>query len=292
MAFIGLDRGIVNHWIYKDAEYFKVWFEMLYRARFALEPSRELHGDEIVTVHHGEFIFGRKGWSERLGVSEQRLRTLIKKLRDDEMIEVVSEHRKCTVYRITNYAKFNQQSNQQKDQAVQGVSGDSNQQSNQHLTTSQPATNQHLTTKEQGNKETKKQSNLKPIEYFQKYTSNLELINALMDFVKMRKEIKKPISTERMINILLSNLGKLASDDKTKIDILDQAIFHKWQTVYALKDDFKSNRYDRPLTKQEQNKSVLQRHMQEDGVIDNDGEASDPAIGSLFNSLPHHDDDR
>lgn len=151
MAFIGLDRGIVDHWIYQDAEYFKVWFEMLHRARFAQEPHTELVDGEMVVVNYSEFIYGRIKWSARLKVSEQRLRTLIKKLKAEEMIEVVSEHRKCTLYRIKNYAKFNQQSNQQKDQSQQGFESRANQQSNQSSTSSQPAANQQLTTKEELN---------------------------------------------------------------------------------------------------------------------------------------------
>ncbi|ANY67297.1 hypothetical protein BBD42_13045 [Paenibacillus sp. BIHB 4019] len=154
MAYIGLDRGIVDHWIYQDAEYFKVWFEMLHRARFAKEPHIELVDGEMVTVNYSEFIYGRIKWSQRLKVSEQRLRTLIKKLKTDEMIEVVSEHRKCTLYRIKNYAKFNQQSNQQETQVYQGFEQHVNQQSNQSSTSSQPAVNHESTTKEEGsNKE-------------------------------------------------------------------------------------------------------------------------------------------
>lgn len=164
MAFVGLDRGIVNHWIYQDAEYFKVWFEMLYRARYGTEPHTELVDGELVNVNYSEFIYGRIKWSERLKVSEQRLRTLIKKLKAEGMIEVVSEHRKCTVYRIINYEKFNQQSNQQinhqNDQSYQGFEVGSNhltnQQSNQSPTSSQPAANQQLTTKEQGSNKVNK----------------------------------------------------------------------------------------------------------------------------------------
>ena len=163
MAFIGLDREIVNHWIYQDSEYFKVWFEMLYRARFSTEPHGELIDGEIIVVNYGEFIYGRKKWSDRLRVSEQRLRTLIKKLRAEQMIEVVTEHRKCTLYRIKNYAKFNQQvnqqNNQQNDQSQQGFSGDwqpadqppLQPASNHQPTTSQPLNNNVVTKKQRSN---------------------------------------------------------------------------------------------------------------------------------------------
>lgn len=165
MGFIGIDRGLREHWIYQDAEYLKVWMEMLFLARFSEEPHNELIDGEIITVNYSEFIYGRIKWSERLKVTEQRLRTLIKKLKTEEMIEVVSEHRKCTLYRMTNYSKFNQQVNQQNNQSQQGFEEDANQQNSQQLTSSQPAANQQLTTKEQGNKVNKDKKVKKEITY-------------------------------------------------------------------------------------------------------------------------------
>ncbi|WP_028609210.1 hypothetical protein [Paenibacillus harenae] len=193
MAYIGLDRGIVDHWIYQDAEYFKVWFEMLYRARFSKEPHTELVDGEMVVVNYGEFIYGRIKWSERLKISEQRLRTLIKKLKAQDMIEVVSEHRKCTLYTIKNYAKFNQQSNQQEAQSDQGFEGNANQQSNQPSTSSQPAANQQPTTKE----ERKKDNNVKKV--IKEHSQNtVELTNHLIALMQINNpNVKIPANLEK-----------------------------------------------------------------------------------------------
>lgn len=149
MAYIGIDRGIVKHWIYEDAEYFKVWFEILYRARFSYEPERKMLEGKLITIEYGQFIFGRTSWSDRLKVSEQRLRTLFKKLQDDEMIEVIQRFPKFSLYSVKNYEKYNQQSNQQQDQSKQWFSGDANQQNNNGSTSNQPAANQQLTTQEE-----------------------------------------------------------------------------------------------------------------------------------------------
>jgi len=149
MAYIGIDRGIVKHWIYEDAEYFKVWFEILYRARFSPEPERKMIEGKFVTIEYGQFLFGRTSWSERLKVSEQRLRTLFKKLQTDEMIELVQQYPKFSLFTVKNYEKYNQQSNQQQDQAEQGISGIGNQHGNSTSTSNQPATNQQLTTQEE-----------------------------------------------------------------------------------------------------------------------------------------------
>lgn len=161
MGFIGIDRGLRDHWVYQDAEYLKVWMEMLFLARFSEEPHNELIDGDLITVSYGQFIFGRVKWSERLKISEQRLRTLITKLKKAKMIDVVDTHRKCSVYEILNYAKFNHHDNHHSTHAHQGIEDDTNHQDNQLPTSSQPAANQQPTTKEQGSNKVNKVNKVK-----------------------------------------------------------------------------------------------------------------------------------
>ena len=68
------------------------------------------------------------------------------------------------------------------------------------------------------------------------YTDNDELKEAIYEFIKMRTAIKKPMTT-KALDILLNKLNNLATDDDTKIKVLEQSIEHSWQTVYALKEN-------------------------------------------------------
>ena len=151
-GFLRISRCIIDHWIYQDAEYFKVWFEMLFRARYSTEPVTKLVYGQLVTLNRGEFIFGRQSWSKRLGISEQRLRTLIDKLIQDNMIEVVKKYNKFTIYRIVNYEKYNQHTNQQEMAENQYIQNSNNLQTNQQTTYNQPTNNLQVTTKEESNK--------------------------------------------------------------------------------------------------------------------------------------------
>lgn len=67
------------------------------------------------------------------------------------------------------------------------------------------------------------------------YSSNQDLQQALLEFVKMRKLIKKPL-TDRALRLILSKLDTLASNDGEKISILNQSIVNNWQGVFPLKD--------------------------------------------------------
>lgn len=67
------------------------------------------------------------------------------------------------------------------------------------------------------------------------YTSNQELRQALLEFVKMRKLIKKPL-TDRALRLILSKLDAIANNDGAKINVLNQSIVNNWQGVFPLKE--------------------------------------------------------
>ena len=100
------------------------------------------------------------------------------------------------------------------------------------LSTKQQSTNESSTNK-------KKESTLASYdEIIADYTENGELRSSLMEFVKMRKMMKKPL-TNRALSLLLTSkkgLDGLASNDAEKIDIVQQSIMRGWLGFFPLKD--------------------------------------------------------
>lgn len=81
-----------------------------------------------------------------------------------------------------------------------------------------------------------KSSSLRSEDIYRDLPENLQ--EALMDFEKMRKSIKKPINSDRARKMLLNRLHELAGDDvEYMIYLLNEAIFHNWQTVYIPRKD-------------------------------------------------------
>jgi uncharacterized phage protein (TIGR02220 family) len=120
-----------------------VFCEMYFLARFSEKPETRNYEGYEVTINQKEFIFGRLSWSNRLGISERRLRTLIKKLVEEGFIKQRFKHSKFTVYSFEYVPEMNLQSDQQNVQqnvqqdfkkrpaelqAGQGISGTSDQQ--------------------------------------------------------------------------------------------------------------------------------------------------------------------
>lgn len=66
------------------------------------------------------------------------------------------------------------------------------------------------------------------------YTNNDKLKIAIYEFIKMRKGIKKPITTYGLKK-MLNKLDNLANDVETKIQILDQSTEHSWNGIFELK---------------------------------------------------------
>lgn len=63
---------------------------------------------------------------------------------------------------------------------------------------------------------------------------------ALKDFTEMRVKLKKPL-TDRALELVFSNLSKMASTDEEKAAILNQSIVNGWTGIYPLK---KGDAYD------------------------------------------------
>lgn len=66
------------------------------------------------------------------------------------------------------------------------------------------------------------------------FTSIEELKTALVDFIKMRKLIKKPL-TNRALELILSKLKNLASAESDQIAIINQSIVNSWQGIFPIK---------------------------------------------------------
>lgn len=89
-------------------------------------------------------------------------------------------------------------------------------------------------------------------ELIEAYTKDDNLVEAINDFIDMRKKIKKPL-TERALKTVFNKLDKFADNDIDKIEILENSIMNCWQGIFELKNKkapagtgtnkFKNNNY-------------------------------------------------
>lgn len=90
------------------------------------------------------------------------------------------------------------------------------------------------------NKKVSKKQVAKPVENFdsiiQKSTESTELRDSLIEFVKFRKLIKKPM-TNKALELIIAKLNKLGETDKERVAIINQSIERGWAGVFSLKDE-------------------------------------------------------
>lgn len=63
-----------------------------------------------------------------------------------------------------------------------------------------------------------------------------DLKNSFLEFIKMRKLIKKPL-TEHALKLSIKKLFSLSNDKQEMIDIVNQSIQNSWQSFYPLKEE-------------------------------------------------------
>ena len=89
-------------------------------------------------------------------------------------------------------------------------------------------------------KKVSKEHSSKPVENFdsiiESSTESEELRSALIEFVKFRKLIKKPM-TNKALELIISKLNKLGASDRERVEIVNQSIERGWAGVFALKSD-------------------------------------------------------
>lgn len=103
------------------------------------------------------------------------------------------------------------------------------------------------------------------------YPNDEELNQAFLDYVSMRKEIKRPL-TERAAKMAMTKLQNLSGgDNDLAIQILEQSIFNCWLGVFPLREERKTrffgNQENHPQPKQEKFERLMQR-IKEDELND------------------------
>jgi hypothetical protein len=71
---------------------------------------------------------------------------------------------------------------------------------------------------------------------------NEKLKETLIEFVKMRKSIKKPMTTHAL-ELLIKKLNRITTDIMVQIQMLEQSILNGWQDVYEIKQEVKQNNF-------------------------------------------------
>lgn len=221
--YIKLSRNILEWEWYSDVNTCRLFIHMILRANW---KEGNFRGN---VIPRGSFVSSIGKLADETLLTQDEVRTAVKHLIRTKEITKQSTN-KYTVFTVNNYELY---------QCVP------KQDTKQLPTNSQPIPNLFPTIEEK--KERKKGINKKEtpkgVKKVERYFDDDSLNNAFLDFIKMRKEIKKPM-TGRAVEMAIKKLTELATlpfgeemDAELAVKILEQSIFNNWQGLFPLKEN-------------------------------------------------------
>jgi hypothetical protein len=222
-GYVKLWRKMFDSGIQKEPSTFILWVWIL--CNVTRKPLNYLARGQEISLNPGELIIGRKKLSMELGLSEQKVRSALHRLKTRRNITIRATNR-YSILKVINWEIY-----QETDFKI-------NQQNNQELTSNQPATNQQLTTKQEV-KNVKKVR--KKIESGGNGIPDWIPKDLWADFKEFRIRIKAPLTDRATKNIIIE-LEKLREDGSDPVEVINQSITRGWRGVFHIK----KNRDDCP----------------------------------------------
>lgn len=210
-GWIKVHRCLIDSNVFDNPNVLKVWIWCLCKATH--KPREQIVGLQNVHLEEGQFIFGRSKASEKLKMKESTVWKTMKLLEKIGSITINSNN-KFSVVTIEKWRDY------QVDDA-------------DDVTTEEQQRNNKGTTEEQQSNTNKNVKNVKKDIYSEVPEPIKE---SFMEWVAMRKKIKKPVTTQTTVTRALNTLNKLTTDVSKQIELIQLATDRCWQSFYMPND--------------------------------------------------------
>lgn len=184
-----------------------------------------------MTVKRGQYLTSVRKLSARWSWSKDRTLKYLKLLESLGMIRRDSTNQR-TLITIEKYDIYQNEQDTSKDTKRTRVRTRVGHETDTGKDTGSPQTiNENNDNNDNNDKEVNPYN---PLKYF---PNDEKLDQAFIDYVNMRKKIKKPM-TDKAIELAIKKLNELSNGDNDKaIAILNQSIMNSWQGLFPLKNE-------------------------------------------------------
>lgn len=204
MAWIKIDKAIVDSYCFANANYLKIWLWLLIKANYKKGYATIDVGNGITTVmiDRGQILFGRFKAEKELNINGSMIYRAIKKFQELEQITVQSNN-KYSIITICNYDSY------------QGNNDDEEQYVNSQRTANEQQVNNKRTTSEQQ-------------------------VNTSKEYLKNNKEYKEKKEVYSLIFLTDEENQKLCSEygDLLAKDCMEYLSAYKQEKNYKTKSDY------------------------------------------------------
>lgn len=228
--WIKLYREIKNHWIWKEKEPFdrrSAWIYIVLSAN--QKDEKVMFRGNLLEIKRGQFPTSIRTLSERWMWSVSKVKRFIDVLESEHMVKHF-QIKNGTLLTVVNYGFYDGSRNTQETQAETLCETPKEHSKNTQSSVRNTDTEHKMEEKKEGFDVSNNRDMY--------YTYDDRLNQAFLEFLKMRKSIKKPLETKTGITRAMNKLKKLSGGDpEISIQILEQSIYHCWQDLYELKND-------------------------------------------------------
>lgn len=236
IGFIKLHRQLLEWEWYTDNNVKSVFLHILLTANFK-EKSWRGH-----TIKRGQTVTGRVELAKTLKMSEQEVRTALKKLVKTKEITIKSTNR-FSIITLVNF------------EAYQDRHLDKQPTSNQQITSKQPTDNQQLTTPKEGKKVKKEVKNI------------ADSFESFWNLYNYKKDKKKALAAWNRLSEAKRALATKAAPSYLKFlesSTISQAYASTWLNAERWNDDFKTEAQPKNNTGQSETiESYYKKHLKE-----------------------------
>ena len=184
-----------------------------------------------MTVKRGQYLTSVRKLSARWSWSKDRTLKYLRLLESLGMIHRDSTNQR-TLITIDKYDVYQNEQDTDKDTKRTRVRTRNGHESDTSKDTGSPQTIND--NNENNDNNDKKDNPYNPLKYF---PNDEKLDQAFIDYVNMRKKIKKPM-TDKAIELAIKKINELSNGDNDKaIAILNQSIMNSWQGLFPLKNE-------------------------------------------------------
>lgn len=229
-GWIKIHRKMVDWEWYNDNNVKIIFLHLLLTAN---HKEKKWQG---ITIKRGQKLTSIQHLAEENNLTIQQTRTALNKLKTTNEITIKATN-KYTLITIEKYSDY-----QDNDE-------DNNKQNNKQITNEQQTNNKQITTNknDKNNKNEKNEKKIKEKNIKKEKSTEIDLLilqnfsdekikDTLYEFVKMRKSIKKPLTT-RGLELLIKKLYLMTTDIDEQIEILNNSIMNNWQGIFPLKQN-------------------------------------------------------
>lgn len=231
-GWIKIHRKFTEWEWYGDHNVMLLFLHLMLKANF---KDKKWRGN---VVERGQLITSHSNLAKETKLSVKQVRIALNKLKTTGEVTIKTTNR-FTVITIENYALYQDAPEEEGEQ-------EDTPEDNQEANKGQTKGKQRATTKER--KESNNDKKVKEVNNNNenRYAPDDSLNNAIVEFVKMRKGMKKPM-TDRGVELMMLKLNEISVDPKEQVEIINQSIMNGWLGVFPLKNNYTDNKTNNPF---------------------------------------------